>query len=83
MEFDSVERLNCRYIELVTPVENRGDLEEVCRAIEYLGGIKLEGKFAFPNSQRRNEALTILRGKYGRMHFVAVESEATTEADGG
>ena len=70
-------------IEFAVPVENRIDAREVCRAIEYLGGIQAGREFAFPNAQRRDEALTILCEKYGTSYFAAVETEAKEEQDGG
>lgn len=55
------------------------DVQEVCRATEYLGGIPAGNKFAFSNAQRRDEALKLLRDKYGTSYFAAVETEANKE----
>jgi hypothetical protein len=68
-------------IEFAIPVENRVDVSEVCRAIEYLGGIQSGHEFAFPSVQRRDEALAILCKKYGASYFAATNTEAKEQKD--
>ena len=62
-------------IELTTPVNDRIDVRDVRRAIEYLGGIQADSEFAFVSEQRRDESLTILCAKYGTSYFASKESE--------
>ena len=62
-------------IEFSISVNDRIDVREVCRAIEYLGGIPAGNEFTFSNAQRRDEALTLLCDKYGTRYFAAVETE--------
>jgi hypothetical protein len=63
-------------IKFAVPDENRVDESEVCRAIEYLGGIQSGREFAFPSTQRRDEVLVILCKKYGAGYFAATNTEA-------
>ena len=63
-------------IELAISVNDRVDVREVCRAIEYLGGIPAGKEFAFSSAQRRDEALKLLCDKYGTRYFAAVDAEA-------
>lgn len=51
------------------------DAREVCRATEYLGGIPAGNKFAFCNAHRRDEALKLLRDKYGTNYFAAINHQ--------
>ncbi len=62
-------------IELTISVDDRIDVREVCRVIEYLGGVPAGRGFAFSSAQRRDEALTLLCDKYGTRYFAAVETE--------
>ena len=62
-------------IELTVSVNDRIDVREVCRVIEYLGGIPAGREFAFSSVQRRDEALKVLCDKYGTRYFAAVETE--------
>ena len=62
-------------IEFLISINDRIDVREVCRAIEYLGGIPAGNGFTFSNAQRRDEALTLLCDKYGTRYFAAAETE--------
>ena len=66
-------------IAFLIPANAGLDVREVCRATEYLGGIPTGDKFAFPNAQRRDEALKLLRDKYGTSYFAAIETDADEE----
>lgn len=49
------------------------DERDLCRFIEYLGGIRTQAGFAFPTQERRTVALELLGDKFGSRYVAPVD----------
>ena len=51
------------------------DPADVCRLIEYLGGVKTEGGYTFPDAARRSVALDLVGERFGNRYVTAITPE--------